>query len=354
MHIDPSQPYGTLNPDNDPEGHDIMLITARNTVRKLLDLIKPKMLQVQLEIQCPMTWRCEDAIAASFLLVEPFEQLHCDRAILLPAIVRIMARDARGTKFIGKKIVIDEGAKSTDDFPSASKFVDLQRAWVKTVEGSESRMVTQSKELSEAREHARIIHREIEELFERVPKMALPSISGCERRRYRAILAYENADVQALHEILKSIVQRWIDYHEVSQSQLSPTASVVQGMFALDGRWRSNLLELSLANIVPAELRKLELEFPGIYEFERGKPQRQLAWELSDGSIWSEDTAGLNYNDVVPGPEDVPDDEDVTSWDDRERRYFRKGDNTWTRLIFPRSVMFSPVLQRISVMTNAS
>lgn len=136
-----------------------------------------------------------------------------------------------------------------------------------------------------------------------------PPFGGATRVLDLARMAHEQFDLEALAEIRKAITRRWID-HDKQQRQRS-----------------RNVAESLLEMLTSDEASQATHDHPN-----------QLSWpqQKEDTVVFDDEWSELD--DILYSMHELIDEERATITEDRERRYYTKGDKVYVRLKTPRFV----------------
>ncbi|KAF2682461.1 hypothetical protein K458DRAFT_370346 [Lentithecium fluviatile CBS 122367] len=204
-----------------------------------------------------------------------------------------------------------------DPTVDASAYIAYQREWAQQLRRPGSRLTSHSRKLSERQEMAKVALARIEDFLGVVARWGLatknktfPSggsaFGGIGPALHLARVAFEHADLETLSSIREAIVKRWVNYHRRIQNDSRMIADKISELFT------------------PVDdPRDLAQEYPEAF----GLQTFGLVESPPKGCSWSD----IEVKDDIP---DL-DDPEVITWVDRERRYIHKGGKEWMRLMYP-------------------
>lgn len=276
------------------------LYAARHSVRTMVELIEVqpdtrsgnrtnlKRLTVIPVLAQGYHWAYDEAIAAIYLVIEPFQLLRgIKRTVLRDPVVDCWGYEQQ---FITNVAVNEEHTK-------------LKKLWLDSLHGSTA--VAQSLRNDPAVSEA---YRKIEQFAQLTfyhdvigeRSWHSNTFAGIERPLHLARLALENKDITVLNKIQDAIKMRWINSQRQQQHALQRVADSIDTMFDRDNdenETQDGVQRLDQDGAIVRTTRPCEL-YPDVFQFTKEQP---LPQKLKPSITWQE----LDVRDDIPKAGDL-------------------------------------------------
>jgi hypothetical protein len=286
------------------------LYEAKDTVRKLVELFPAtqergslKRLTVQPKMGSQYRWSPAERVAAMFLVLEPFQDLHVVQQATLEA----------------RKL-------SNADEEVRMNYEKLQEEWISTVKAP-----TPARTSAKATD-SKIAYRKIEHLVRfvkaeesqhthyngNIAPLKYPIFDGIERPLHLARVACENEDPEMIDQIRRAIAARWDAHQQQQQRAAKVMSNAIKNMLASTDTITADVWQAAAVGDMPVKWR----------------PDPE----------WIELQLYRTDDDLLPKRRDPG----VTIEADSLRVYYHLGDQTWVRLKTPEVVRMKKVEKQLS------